>query len=188
MKKIEINLCPYQSGEERKYAKFIDQYFPAVFLAVIILVFVNCAMIMFGGLTHLPYSSLKKKWEDVTPKVRALAALEKEIEDLTKGRDAYKKMLSRQVNISRLMASLYKSLPKNVWLEQISYDKSLFKITGYVAEWQQEGYLMSLDKFIKTLQKDDYFPLVFKYIESKGQKKISISGKEVMRFDLECRS
>ena len=186
MKKIEINLYPYRGEEDKKIATLIDKHFPVVFLAAIGLILVNGILIMFTGFSRLPYANLKKQWEKAVPVVREIEALKVQRDSLKKEEESYEQLVSRQIELSSIFADIFESLPENIWFEKINFSGDAVFLTGYAVEWK-ENFLASSSRFVKSLQGKEYFSRVFNRIDLKGQKKVSISGRQVLKFEVECR-
>ena len=85
-----------------------------------------------------------------------------------------------------MLAEIFNSLPKNIWLEELDFDKDMIILIGYVVKWK-EDYLASLDKFIKHLGNEDYFHSIFADIGLKNSRKSRVNNVEVVRFKIECK-
>ena len=187
MKNIEINLYPYKTTTDKKVLKLIEKFFPIVFLGVLIAITLNILLFLIIGFSHLPYSKLNKQWQQLSPQVASVNSLKNELNSLREEKSRYQGLLSHKIEISHLFADIFKSLPKNIWLARITLKDNQMKLIGHVVEWK-EDYSVSINKFIKQLQREPYCADVFDNIRVKSQKKQDFSGREVVRFEVECKS
>jgi Tfp pilus assembly protein PilN len=186
MKRITINLHPLHHKEEDRIYATIAKYIPYVFLGLIGLVVVNIFLFLLVSLSRLGYKSAAEQWKTFSPQVETVTALKKEVEALTAERNEYSGLFAARVETSRMLADIFASLPKNIWLERIEFNNDNLNFSGYVVRWK-EDYLVSLDKFIKNMGKSEYFSTVFKEISLKNSRKNNLHNVEVVRFVIECK-
>jgi Tfp pilus assembly protein PilN len=187
MKNIEINLYPYQIKQEKEFIKLIRKLFPVVFLGVAIALALNIVLFVISGVYRLPYNSLNNKWEKLRPQVAGVTSLRDELTSLDKELTSYRDLLKHKVEAAHVLADIYSSLPKNIWLGKIDLKGETMEFIAYVVEWK-EDYSVSVNKFIKQLQKEPYFSTIFSNIRLKSQRKQYFSGIEIVRFEVECNS
>lgn len=187
MKRIVINLYPNKDKTDKKFLKLIKKYASSAFLAVIILVAVNITLFIFSSLSSLPYNSLSKKWQNLTPQAAVVNSLKNELTFLREKKEKYQNLVSYNIEISHIFADAFKSLPKNIWLKEIVFSEDRLSLIGCVVEWKEER-LTSINRFIKNLQKEPYFSKTFKYINPASQRKKKFFGLEIMEFEVECKS
>lgn len=188
MKKIIINLLPSRGGETAdKILGVVFKYIPFVFLALVVSVLLNIFLFPVGSFSQLRYKKMEAEWKKLEPEAKAVAALKEEVQALQSVKDEYRKLFSGDTKISRLFADLFAALPKNIWLEQITFQGKELSLSGCVVKWKEE-YLLSLDKFIKNLNKSEYFSTVFKdKISLKNSRKSTFSNVEIVKFQIECK-
>ena len=187
MKKIEINLYPsVKSASESKYFKYIKKYFPIAFIALAGCIVINIAIFFLQGIFNLPYGQLKVKWEQVSPQVNAINEFKKNIDLLRTRRSEYDELAGHTIEASRFFADIVKALPKNVWIDDVWLSDEGISFIGYAVEWK-EDYAVSINSFIKNLQQEEYFTTVYSKIKLKSQEKINWAGREIARFEIECR-
>lgn len=186
MKRININLHPSRNEEADKIYKLVSQYIPYVFLGLVGLVFINILLFLLASFARLSYKASEGEWKKLSPQVESITALKKEVDTLALEHKEYKKIFSGHVKTAKMLADIFSSLPKNIWLEQIDFQTETVNFSGYVVRWK-EDYLMSLDKFVKNLSASKYFSAVFKDINLTNSRKSTINGVEVVRFLIECK-
>ena len=170
MKKIGINLYPYQPKEENKYIKIMRRYAPFAFLAAVVLIAVNLIFFSITASMAFPYHKLSSEWKQLQPKIGKIDELKKEVNSLVAKKKEYHNILKYKVNISHILADIYASLPKNIWLSQMRFDKNMAYISGYAVTWKRSS-LISVDTFVKNLKKAEYFHNIFHKISLRNSRK-----------------
>jgi len=187
MKKIEINLYPYTSDKDKGFLKLIEKYFPIALLAFFVLIAINIILFLIIIFSYLPYNNLSKNWKKLSPQATTISSLKEELKSLKDKKEKYQELLSSKIEVSHIFADIFTSLPKNIWLEEINFSNGFMGFVGYVVEWK-EDYSVSINKFIKNLKEKDYFFNTFKYINPKRNVKMKLAGREIMKFEVECKS
>lgn len=186
MKKIEINLYPYAGDGRDKFIDLLEKFLPAVFLTLCGFIIINIVLFVFTVSSISVRGELGKKWKNIIPKSEALSALKKEVDSLRVKQADYQNLTGATLRVSRLLADIFKSLPENIWFEGISMKDNSLSFSGYAVRWK-EDYLVSIQSFIRNLQKEKLGE-VFKDINLKNSRKNHLSGTEVMRFEIECKN
>ncbi len=186
VKKIQINLYPYQQKEENKYLTIMEKYAPFVLLGGVGLILFNIIIFLLTSWLSFPYRNLSKEWKQLQPKVEQINSLKKELENLELKKKIYTSLVTYKVDISHALADVYDSLPKNIWFDNINFDEDKIIFVGYAVLWK-ESPLASIDKFIKRLKKTEYFSKIFCHIHLRSSRKIELYGKEAMKFEVECK-
>jgi Tfp pilus assembly protein PilN len=186
MRRILINLHPLKGRGEPKILKFTSQYAPFAFLGLVILVVINLLLFILSTALNIPYKNLKKEWVKLAPQVDKISSSKRELQSLIEEKAKYQKLLTSEVLFSRILSDIFSSLPKNIWLKTIESDSDSINFIGFVVKWK-ENPLVSVDKFIKNLTKQNYFFTVFQDINLKSSRRRNFSGVEVVEFSIECR-
>ena len=187
MEKISINLFPSQDTNEKKISKVVEQYFPYVFLALVGVIIINILLFLITSLSYIPYNNLTKKWEELGPQAKTIEEVKQELIALKEVELAYTDLVKRNMDLSRVIAEIVASLPKNIWLDRFIVEDGYVKITSYVVEWK-EDFSETINTFINNLQNQEYFSSIFKDINPQGRRKELLFKRDVMRFEVECRS
>jgi len=185
MKKITINLYPFQQGEESLLNKTVAQYIPLFLLALVILVVLNIGAFALANVFEMSRASLANTDKSLVPSVKNIQDLKTELESRVKEKKDYQSISTAQVKIARIMADIYAAMPKNIWLRSFSFDKAAVMLDGAVVKWKEEP-IASLDKFIKDLSKKDYFSSQFKSAGVKNYRKGKVQNTETIDFTIEC--
>jgi Tfp pilus assembly protein PilN len=185
MKKITINLYPFQQGEESPLNKVAAQYIPLFLLALAVLVVINIGAFALANVFEMSRASLANTDKSLLPSVKNIQDLKTELETHTKEKKDYQSIAMAQIKMARIMADLYAAMPKNVWLRSFSFDKTSITLDGAVVKWKEEP-MASLDKFIKDLNKRDYFASQFQGAGVKNYRKGKAQNTETIDFTIEC--
>lgn len=185
MKRIKINLYPHKRTSDKRFIQFIERYLPLVFLALIILFAVNGILFIVTIGARGFYNTLDKKWVEIRPQAGQIDALKKELVSLKEKKKMYLDLIVPKVDPAHICADIFTSLPRNIWLGEMSCNSERLSFAGYVVKLK-EDYLLSIDTFIKNLQKQQYFSSVFKNIRLMSSRKTKISGREIMKFEVLC--
>ncbi|MCM8774148.1 MAG: hypothetical protein NC820_05385 [Candidatus Omnitrophica bacterium] len=186
MKKIDINLYPYQLKKENRFTQFVNRYIYFIFYGLIILLVIQIVLFLVVVIIYIPYRGLVKQWNILKPEVNNIESLKREISYFKNQKTQYESILTHKIKFSPLLADIYASLPDNLWLEEIGFKDKVVSLSGCVLRWK-EDYLVSIDRFIKSMEKAPYISKVFRQVELKTSRKINFFGVEVMRLDIELR-
>ncbi len=184
MKKIEINLYRHGREEENKAVSFLETYFPLAFAGLAVLLAANLLFFMISGVAGFRHSRYEQKWKAVSKEAAQFTVLKRDINSLQAQKDKYGKLFGEPIDISHVLADLYASFPKNIWVEEIKFKEGVLLVSGYAVRWQQDP-LLSIDMLVKNLQQKKYFSSVFSRIGSKGSRKQDFRGVEVIKFEIE---
>ncbi|OPX30997.1 MAG: hypothetical protein B1H08_00010 [Candidatus Omnitrophica bacterium 4484_171] len=186
MKKVEINLYPYQPKEGNKYIKIIERYTPFALLAALGLIAINLILFSITASMSFPYHKFNSEWKQLQPKIGKIEELKKELSSLAAKKKEYRNVLKYKMNISHVFADIYASLPKNIWLGKTRFDEDTIYISGYAVTWK-DSPLVSIDIFTRKLRKAKYFSSIFHKVNLKSSRRTIFNTREVMRFEIECR-
>jgi len=185
MKKITINLYPFQQGEEAPFNKIIGRYVPLLLLAAIVLIVLNVGAFMLANVVEISRVSLENTNKNLAPSIKDIQDLKDVLEAETKEKQDYQSVLTAQTQISRIMADVYAAMPKNIWLRSFTFEKGTLILEGVVVKWKEEQ-MASLDKFIKDLNKKTYFSSQFKNTGIKNYRKGKTQNTETIDFMIDC--
>jgi Tfp pilus assembly protein PilN len=187
-KKININLYPYKAQENQgKFMDLLEKYFPFAFIGGIGAVMLNVVLLFFAMVSVMPYQALQKKWERDTPAVRKIDSLRKDNAGLSNKQKRLGELTTPGTAVSRIMADVYRALPENIWLDSVAFSDKSFVFSGNAVKWKEEEYMVSLDKFMKNLRSQEYFVSRFSTIDLKSSRKAEFTGRQIMRFEIECK-
>jgi len=187
MNKIVIDLNPQKRHPLSAAMQNLISYTPLLGLCVIFgLILVLLLQIIIIRKSYLyRYNTLK--WEKRKDEFSQLSEIKKNIRTLSQEKDRLQKLIIPQHEMSRILGGFFSALPKNIWLEKMSFSEGFINLEGNVIKWQ-EDYLVSLSHFIEALQKEDYFSSKSWKVNIKESRKIKFNGLEVLNFIIECRS
>ena len=185
MKKITINLYPFQRGEESPLNKIVARYKPLLLLALAVLTVINIGAFALANIFEMSRASLANTEKSLAPSVKNIQGLKDALEAGVKEKKDYQSVLTAQTKITLIMADVYAAMPKNIWLRSFSFDRDTVMLEGAVVKWKEEP-MTSLDKFIKGLSKKDYFASQFKNASVKNYRKGKIQNTETIDFMIEC--
>lgn len=185
MKKITINLYPFQQGEESSFSKIIGRYIPLFLLALILLLILNVGAFMLANVVEMSRVSLENTNKNLAPSIKDIQDLKNTLAANAKEKQDYQSVLTAQTQMSRIMADVYSAMPKNTWLRSFTFDKDTVTLEGAVVKWKEEQ-MASLDKFIKDLNKKAYFSSQFKNTGVKNYRKGKVQNVETIDFVISC--
>ena len=188
LKKIEINLYPYKAREQQgKVMDILEKYFPFAFIGGITAVMLNVILLFLAMVSVLPYQALQKKWEMDTPTARKIDSLRKENAAFGNKQKRLTELTTPSTAVSRVLADIYRAMPENIWLDSAIFNDKGLSFSGGVAKWKDEEYMVSLDKFMKNFRNQEYFASRFAAIDLKSSRKAELNGRQIMRFEIECK-
>jgi len=185
MKKITINLYPFQQADEPPLNKTLAHYIPAVILVLILLIIVNIGAFALANIFEMSRASLENTNKNLAPSIKDIQELKDALEAQIKEKKDYQSISTTRIQATRIMAEVYGSMPKNIWLRSFSFDRDTLALEGTVVKWKEEQ-MASLDKFIKDLNKKDYFVSQFKNANVKDYRKGKVQNTETIDFVIEC--
>ncbi|MCM8756783.1 MAG: PilN domain-containing protein, partial [Candidatus Omnitrophica bacterium] len=157
-----------------------------IFYGLIVLLVIQIILFLGEIIIYIPYRGLVKQWSLLKPQVNNIESLKREISYFKNQKTQYESILTHKIKFSPLLADIYASLPDNLWLEEISFKNKVVSLSGCVLRWK-EDYLVSIDRFIKSMEKALYISQLFKQVELKTSRKIDFFGVEVMNLDIELK-
>lgn len=187
MNKITINLNPQK---ERASSEFLQKVLPfAPFLglavaAVLILILLTQVFVFKKIHTHNVYN---KRWKQQQDKFSLLQKIKKQTTTLEIEKNKLADITISKARIEIILEGIFSSLPKNLWLESLSFNESFINLKGYAVKWD-EDYLTSLDEFINSLRRKEYFSSKFDKINIKESKLTTFNKVEVLEFIIECKN
>ena len=185
MKKIEINLYPYQVKSDKRIFNILRQFAPYIVLGCAVIIVINIILFIVIGFAHIPYGSLTKEWQELRPQAASIETLKRDVTDLKAKQGVYKELLTYKVEMSHLLADLFAALPKNIWLTEAHFKDDSFNLSGYAVYWK-ESPLTSIDKFIKNLKREEYYTVTLPHINLATTRKMDFHGKDVVKFEIQC--
>lgn len=186
MKLIGINLYPYKKTEDNKIMGILEKFLPPVFIALSIAVFLNVTLFIMSLFTSSSFTHLEKQWKERLPKANAFVILKKDVNILKDKHQGYLTIMNFKIETAKVLSDVFAALPRNIWLDEFGYNNKALIFIGYAARWKEEP-MVSVDTFIKNLKKCD-LAQVFKEINLRNSRKVSLAGTEVIKFEIECKS
>lgn len=182
MDKIYINLSPKQEKVESAILKDLPYYLGlgAIFCFVVVGALGVFIVIRMGVLKYQ-----EGKWSKHKEQYATLTKIKSEISGLENNNKELKKILTPNNQMAKIFEDIFTSLPPNVWLGSMNLKKDFLIMKGYIVK-VDEDYLVSLEKFIKSLKSKEYFTSKFKKINIKNSQKNDFNEIEVLEFDIEC--
>ena len=201
---IEINLLP-EELRQRKNTSLEMPDIPLIPIAIgiaIVLVGIHLLSIFLVYNTQNLSSILQNKWEQMEPQRLKTEKVTIETNELRKKTESIRLIAQPQLNVTKLLDGLNRSMIPNIWLadmrmeliEQktgkgknisVSEDR-LLDITGY-ALGRSEIATSNVAKFITSLKENENFSEYFDDIELDNMQNRNLLGEEVMRFKLSCK-
>ncbi len=173
---ININLLPAKYKKKTYIFKICD-YLPYLVLVSLALIVFN---ILFAGILsfeNISFSRLKKVWDRKSPDYRAVVALNRELSLLREKKKSLESLILPKVCFSQFMYELYKSLPLNVWFDELSYDSKKVKIAGRAVDFNT-GAVSALKEFVKNIKSSRYF----NNVNIDSMKKERIKNTDILYF------
>ncbi|MEI8349494.1 MAG: PilN domain-containing protein [Candidatus Omnitrophota bacterium] len=182
MEKISINLNPQK---QQPVSSFLGQGLRYALLAALGLGIV----VIIGGIFLIIQAGIlgyyEGKWKQWADKFQTIDVIKKEVANLESERNEFQKIITPQIQIAVIFQDIFVSLPKNTWLEQLSFKKDSVSLRGYVIKIG-EDYLATLDTFVDALKEKKYFSSKFSKITIKSSQTKNYNGMEAMEFVIEC--
>ncbi len=173
---IEINLLPKELRKKEVKFKFeIPLNFLLKILIIVLLIHLSLAVTAVVRKTKL--DSLNKRFSEFQEKKIAYDDLKKEIETLEKDKSNLDQLKGRRVAWSEKLNFISDSIPKGIWLKELSFSKGKFKIVGSCASKRLDE-TERIQIFLSRLREE------FKDLELGILTRRSIKGQDVIDFIL----
>lgn len=187
MKKIEINLYPYKLRSDKKLFEFIARSLPIILVATIGIVSLNLIVFAAMVISQVYTKNLNYEWQRISPEARQLDSLKKEVASLKERQSQLQGLVTPALEVDRACADIFRALPDTMWFDTIKLSNKSLNFIGYAVK-VKEDYLVSVDMFIQSLKEADYFSKAFNSINLKSSRKAQVYGREVVVFEIECKS
>jgi Tfp pilus assembly protein PilN len=182
MEKIYINLSPKAVTFDSAILKKFSYYLSWAAASLLALVLILGILAANRAAKCNSYQAKWKSWED---KSKTLAEIKRKLLELENEKNEFQIIVTPQNKIADIFEDLFVSLPTNIWFDALSLKKDSLSLKGYVVR-VDEDYLASLEKFINSLKKREYFSTKFKKINIVNSQKNNYNGAEVLEFNIEC--
>jgi len=184
--KISINLNPQKQSDSIQALQNISIYSPIVILAIVIFLALILILQLFILGKAYTYGGHKKKWENWEEKYNLMEKIKAEKALLENEKSELRALAAPKYDTARLLENIYLALPKNVWFEDLEFKDDSISINGYAVRWQKD-YMVSLEGFINSLRKKDYFASKFNKVNIGRSQKADYNGVEILKFVIECK-
>jgi len=145
--------------------------------------------------TNKKVAALEKEFNNYTNLQKKIEASQNELDELNKKLKILKSFYKRDFFWSEKLLILTKSMPNEMWLENLKIEKvdkkEILKLNGYIyASDTQEKSISILNNFIKSLKEDEFFFKDFadiNLVDAKATIKEINSvniNKNILRFEL----
>lgn len=186
MDKISINLNPRKTRKNEVILQNMVTYKPFLILGIIGIFILIFILQLFIFLRMNSYRSYKKEWAKWQEPYDLIAQVKKETAALEQKKIELQKVTLPKMEMAKILAEIYSSLPKNIWLKSFRFKDNSLILCGYAVKWS-EDYLTSLgEKFLNSLKEAEYFSSKFKKVNIKDTKKTTFNDVEVLEFNIEC--
>jgi len=186
MKKIVINLSPQKENVTSAFLQNLISYTPLVGLSAAAIFALVLLVQLFSLKKAHTVRVYTKKWSQWESKANSIAEMKKELMRYESEKAVLQELVTPQNDMTFILRDLFSSLPKNIWFEKIRYEEGFINLAGYVVRWEEDS-VASLDKFINSLRKKDYFSSKFDKINIKESKTSEFNSVEVLEFVIECK-
>lgn len=187
MTKIEINLYSQKEPRPNRTFDLMKKYFPYAVLGFCALLLINLILCVAGGVSVFSLKKTKKQWSLISDQAEAMGKIKNEINILRTEKKQYSDLFNSGTDLSRLLAELYRSLPENIWLEEVRFRNSSLVLKGYALRWKEDP-LTSVALFIDKFKKQEYFFSRFTQVSSRKSRRTEYKGQAVTEFEIECRN
>lgn len=186
MKKISINLSPQKENITSAILQTTVSYTPLVGLTAVIVLALLLFLQVFIAKQTYTYNGYEKKWIKWESKYNLIKGIKGELTNLKEEKQKLEEVATPKHDIVLILRDIFSSLPKNIWFQRLNFKEETIDIGGYVAGLD-EDYLISLDGFINSLRKKDYFSSKFNRINIKKSTRENYNGVEILKFNIECK-
>lgn len=187
MDKININLNPQKKSTPSAVMQNLVSYTPLVGLCTVL----GLVLILFLQIFVVRRIYVNRRysveWAGWTEKSILLSKIKQNIANLEQEKERLQELNIPRYEIYRVFGDIFSSLPKNIWFEKLTFSNGFLNLEGNIVRWQ-EDYLVSLDRFIDSLQESEYFSSKFEKVNIKESRKVKFNGIEVLNFIIECKS
>ena len=163
----------------------VSHTFSTGIIAVFVLISILLLQMFIFTQTH-KYGKYSKKWKERENEYILIRRLKEEISRLEEEKREIKRVVSSEYDIVLILSNIFSSLPKNIWFEELNFEEGIINLKGYVVRWN-EDYLISLDRFVNSLCKKEYFFSKFNKVNIKESKRSAFNSLETVKFIIECR-
>lgn len=188
---IEINLIPGSSGQNLENIggfNFSLINVKLVVFSIIALYGVEVIVASYfdGELDELKaqQSALVSEQRGVSTKLRALADVKKQVENLNKQEailakriDVVKEIVEKRQNPFKVLKYIAENTPKEIWLDEIVLDDRSLKLVGSSKSWK------SIGEFLQNLKTSIFFDTNVSYVKPEGVVE-TFKGQRVEAFEI----
>jgi len=187
MDKININLNPQKKSTPSAVMQNLVSYTPLVGLCTVLGLILILFLQIFVVRRIYVNRRYSVEWAGWTEKSILLSKIKQNIANLEQEKERLQELNIPRYEIYRVFSDIFCSLPKNIWFEKLTFSNGFLNLEGNIVRWQ-EDYLVSLDRFIDSLQESEYFSSKFEKVNIKESRKVKFNGIEVLNFIIECKS
>ena len=187
---IELNLLPEQLKIKKKqkieWAEL--PIIPVIVWVVILTIGVHALSILFVEMNRGSMKTLKKEWENYSPKKKEMEELTKKLNSINAKVTSIEELKKSRIVWAKKMNNISDSMLPSVWLSSFSLKagiqtKPTLFLEGYVTGVSEEG-TASVGRFINALKHNEEFFSGLEDIELEDMRRSLIEKKEVMKFRL----
>lgn len=131
-------------------------------------------------------NAIRSEQRKVSGKLRNLAKVKKEVENLNKQEivlakkiDVIKKIVDKRQNPFKVLKYIAENTPKDIWLNELEFKDNKLKLLGNSKSWK------SIGKFLENLKTSIFFNTNISYKEPEGVEK-TFKGQRVEVFEIEA--
>jgi Tfp pilus assembly protein PilN len=186
MKKISINLSPQKETVATALLERVVSYTPSVGLTAVLVLAIIIFLQMFVFKQAYQYSGYSRKWKQWEGKYRELKKIKEGTAELEEEKQKLEEVATAEYDIVRILDDIFSALPGNIWFEGLEFKEGFINLRGYAVTWG-EDYLVSLEGFINSLRKREYFSSRYNKVSIRESKRTSLNGVETLKFIIECK-
>lgn len=191
---IEINLAPGSSGQGLENVGGFNFSLLNVKLIVISIVALYGVEIIVGNYFQEEIDELDAKQvalnaeqRSVSNKLRALADIKKQVENLNKQEavlakriETVKKIVDKRQNPYRILKYIAENTPKEIWLDEVELADRSLRLVGSSKSWK------SIGEFLQNLKTSIFFDTNVEYIKPDGASE-TFKGQRIEAFVIQAR-
>lgn len=188
---IEINLNPGASGQSLENVGGFNFSLINVKLVVFSIIALYGVEMLVGGYFEGELEELKNKQtalvaeqRRVSSKLRALADVKKQVENLNKQEailakriDVVKEIVGKRQNPFKVLKYIAENTPKEIWLDEIILDDRSLKLVGSSKSWK------SIGEFLQNLKTSIFFDTNVTYVKPEGVVE-TFKGQRIEAFEI----
>ena len=186
MKKVIINLNPRKEKISGLALQNVVSYTPVAAISAILLLVLLLLLNVVILKQAASYRVYNKHWREWSQKAKTIQEAKVLLDKLKIEKSQLEKILTPDYQMAVVLEDIFASLPKNVWFGEFDFHDQDLRIEGYIVKWNQD-YLATLDEFVRSLRKKEYFSSRFGNLKIAGSEKVDFNGQEVLKFIIECR-